>query len=141
MSPDEKQPGNHGLVRTEFPGGWSDHNKNAFTGENLSKDEREIQDFFKKLLNWRKNNNVIHNGKLIQFAPKDEVYSYFRILEDKMVWVILNRNDSSKRLDISRFEELISEKEFGFDLLNEKAVSLKEDIEINKKSALIIEID
>ena len=107
----------------------------------MSKDEREIQDFFKKLLNWRKNNNVIHNGKLIQFAPKDEVYSYFRILEDKMVWVILNRNDSSKRLDISRFEELISEKEFGFDLLNEKAVSLKEDIEINKKSALIIEID
>ena len=141
MSPDEKQPGNHGLVRTEFPGGWSDHSKNAFTGENLSKDEREIQDFFKKLLNWRKNNNIIHNGKLIQFAPKDEVYSYFRILEDKMVWVILNRNDSSKRLDISRFEELISEKEFGFDLLNEKTVSFKEDIEINKKSALIIEID
>ena len=39
MSPDEKQPGNHGLVRTEFPGGWSDHSKNAFTGENLSKDQ------------------------------------------------------------------------------------------------------
>ena len=141
MSPDEKRPGNHGLVRTEFPGGWPDHNKNAFTGENLSIDERETQMFFKKLLNWRKNNKIIHNGKLIQFAPKDEVYSYFRILDDKMVWVILNRNDSSKQLDISRFAELISEKELGFDFLNERTVSLKEDIEINKKSALIIEID
>ena len=141
MSPDEKRPGNHGLVRTEFPGGWSDHNKNAFTGENLSIDERETQMFFKKLLNWRKNNKIIHNGKLIQFAPKDEVYSYFRILEDKMVWVILNRNDSSKQIDISRFAELISEKKLGFDFLNERTVSLSEDIEIDKKTALIIEID
>ena len=141
MSPDEKRPGNHGLVRTEFPGGWPDHNKNAFTGENLSIDERETQMFFKKLLNWRKNNKIIHHGKLIQFAPKDEVYSYFRILEDKMVWVILNRNDSSKQIDISRFAELISEKELGFDFFNERTVSLNEDIEIDKKTALIIEID
>ena len=97
--------------------------------------------FFKKLLNWRKNNKIIHHGKLIQFAPKDEVYSYFRILKDKMVWVILNRNDSSKQIDISRFAELISEKELGFDLLNERTVSLNENIEIDKKTALIIEID
>ena len=31
-----------------------DHIKNAFTGENLSDEELEIQSFFKELLNWRK---------------------------------------------------------------------------------------
>ena len=141
MSPDEKRPGNHGLVRTEFPGGWPDHIKNAFTGENLTDEELEIQSFFKKLLNWRKNNNVIHNGKLIQFAPKDEVYSYFRILDDKMVWVILNRNNSSKILKTERFTELISEKKFAYDLLNDNRISILDDIIVEKKSALILEIE
>ena len=46
-----------------------------------------------------------------------------------------------KQIDISRFAELISEKELGFDLLNERTVSLNENIEIDKKTALIIEID
>ena len=140
MNSDEN-PGDHGLIRTEFPGGWPDHSKNAFTGDGLSYEELQTQSFFKEILNWRKANEVIHNGKLIQFAPKDEIYSYFRILNDKMVWVIFNRNNSSKTLEISRFDELISNKEFGYDVLNKKSISIKNNIVIEKKSALIIEIE
>ena len=140
MNSDEN-PGDHGLIRTEFPGGWPDHSKNAFTGDGLSNEELQTQSFFKEILNWRKDNEVIHNGKLIQFAPKDEIYSYFRILNDKMVWVIFNRNNSSKTLETSRFDELISNKEFGYDVLNKKSISIKNNIVIEKKSALIIEIE
>lgn len=140
MNSDEN-PGDHGLIRTEFPGGWPDHSKNAFTGDGLSYEELQTQSFFKEILNWRKANEVIHNGKLIQFAPKDEIYSYFRILNDKMVWVIFNRNNSSKTLETSRFDELISNKEFGYDVLNKKSISIKNNIVIEKKSALIIEIE
>ena len=140
MNSDEN-PGDHGLIRTEFPGGWPDHSKNAFTGDGLSYEELQTQSFFKEILNWRKANEVIHNGKLIQFAPKDEIYSYFRILNDKMVWVIFNRNNSSKILETSRFDELISNKEFGYDVLNKKSISIKNNIVIEKKSALIIEIE
>ena len=140
MNSDEN-PGDHGLIRTEFPGGWPDHSKNAFTGDGLSYEELQTQSFFKEILNWRKANEVIHNGKLIQFAPKDEIYSYFRILNDKMVWVIFNRNNSSKTLEISRFDELISNKEFGYDVLNKKSISIRNNIVIEKKSALIIEIE
>lgn len=140
MNSDEN-PGDHGLIRTEFPGGWPDHSKNAFTGDGLSFKERQAQLFFKEILNWRKDNEVIHNGKLIQFAPKDEIYSFFRILDDKLVWVIFNRNDSSKKLNTSRFEELILDKEFGYDVLNKKRISISKDIILEKKSALIIEIE
>mgnify|MGYP006082477063 FL=1 len=140
MNSDEN-PGDHGLIRTEFPGGWSDHSKNAFTGDGLSNKEQKTQLFFKEILNWRKNNEVIHNGKLIQFTPKDEIYSFFRILDDKMVWVIFNRNDSLKKLNTARFEELISNKEFGYDVLNKKRISISDYIILEKKSALIIEIE
>jgi len=141
MNSDEN-PGDHGLIRTEFPGGWSDHSKNAFTGEGLSKDEKQTQLFFKELLNWRKNNKVIHKGKLIQFSPKENgIYSFFRVLDNQLVWVIFNRNNSSRIIDTSRFKELLSNKEFGYDVLNKKRVSINNSIEIDKKSALIIEIE
>ena len=141
MNSDEN-PGDHGLIRTEFPGGWPDHSKNAFTGDGLSKDEKQTQLFFKELLNWRKNNKVIHKGKLIQFSPKENgIYSFFRVLDNQLVWVIFNRNNSSRIIDTSRFKELISNKEFGYDVLNKKRVSINNSIEIDKKSALIIEIE
>ena len=140
MNSDEN-PGDHGLIRTEFPGGWPDHSKNAFTGDGLSFKEQQTQSFFKEILNWRKDNEVIHNGKLIQFAPKNEIYSFFRILDDKMVWVIFNRNDSSKKLNTARFKELIADKKIGYDVLNKKRISISNHIILEKKSALIIEIE
>jgi len=137
-----ENPGDHGLIRTEFPGGWPDHTKNAFTGEGLSNEERETQLFFKEVLNWRKNNKVIHEGKLIQFSPKENgIYSFFRVLEDKLVWIIFNRNNTSKIIDTFRFEELISNKEFGYDVINKKRISIQNSILIDKKTALIIEIE
>ena len=140
MNSDEN-PGDHGLIRTEFPGGWPDHSKNAFTGDGLSYNERQTQLFFKEILNWRKDNEVIHNGKLIQFAPKDGIYSFFRILNNKMVWVIFNRNNSPETLETSRFDELIENYEIAFDVINKKKVSISEKIIINAKSALILEIE
>ena len=140
MNSDEN-PGDHGLIRTEFPGGWPDHSKNAFTGDGLSYKERQTQLFFKEILNWRKDNKVIHNGKLIQFAPKGGIYSFFRILNNKMVWVIFNRNNSPETLETSRFDELIENYEIAFDIINKKKVSISEKIIINAKSALILEIE
>ena len=140
MNSDEN-PGDHGLIRTEFPGGWPDHSKNAFTGDGLSYNERQTQLFFKEILNWRKDNEVIHYGKLIQFAPKDGIYSFFRILNNKMVWVIFNRNNSPETLETSRFDELIENYEIAFDVINKKKVSISEKIIINAKSALILEIE
>ena len=140
MNSDEN-PGDHGLIRTEFPGGWPDHSKNAFTGDGLSYKERQTQLFFKEILNWRKYNKVIHNGKLIQFAPKGGIYSFFRILNNKMVWVIFNRNNSPETLETSRFDELIENYEIAFDVINKKKVSISEKIIINAKSALILEIE
>ena len=140
MNSDEN-PGDHGLIRTDFPGGWIGDKINAFNGNGLSNDQLKTQMFFKQILNWRKNNNVIHNGKLIQFVPKDGIYSFFRILDKKMVWVIFNRNNSSKTLETSRFDELIKNYKTAYDVLNNKKISISENLIINKKSALILEIE
>jgi glycosidase len=103
---DTAKPGDHGLIRTEFPGGWDDHDTNAFTGEGMAEDKLEMQDFLKKLLNYRKNSEAIHSGETKHFAPKDGVYVLARQSETEDVVIILNKNEDAFELDLNRFSEL-----------------------------------
>ncbi|MBI9042524.1 glycoside hydrolase family 13 protein [Lutibacter sp.] len=103
---DAAKPGDHGLIRTDFPGGWKGDKVNAFTGEGLSKNQAEMQSFLKNVLNYRKNSEAIHNGKTIHFGPEKGVYVLFRIKNDEIVTVILNKNQKEINLDLTRFIEI-----------------------------------
>ena len=103
---DTANPGDHGLIRTDFPGGWKNDKKNAFTGKNLSEPEKEMQKFLKTLLNFRKNSKAIHSGKTLHFAPVDGVYLISRKKENETVIYIVNKNNSTMELDLDRFKEL-----------------------------------
>ncbi|MGV8945562.1 MAG: glycoside hydrolase family 13 protein [Lutibacter sp.] len=100
------KPGDHGLIRTDFPGGWNNDKSNAFTGEGLADNQLEMQSFLKKVLNYRKNSEAIHLGKTIHFAPENGIYMLFRIKDDEIVVVILNKNEAPVTLDLNRFEEV-----------------------------------
>lgn len=98
--------GDHGLIRTDFPGGWDGDQINAFTGENLPEDKKEFQTFLKTLLNFRKTSDAIMEGKMVHFAPFEGVYAVFRIHDNQTVVSFLNTNDESIKVNLSRFEEL-----------------------------------
>ena len=53
--------------------------------------------FTKKLLNWRKEKDVIHTGKLKQFIPENNLYVYFRYNDKESVMVVLNNSDKETR--------------------------------------------
>ena len=103
---DSAKPGDHGLIRTDFPGGWQEDAINAFTGKGLSDDQMDMQSFLKKVLNYRKSSKAIHNGRTIHFAPDSGIYTLFRILDDEVVVVILNKNTESKTIDLKRYSEI-----------------------------------
>lgn len=103
---DFDKPGDHGLVRTDFPGGWEGDVKNAFTGEGLSSKEKEMQKFVKTLMNYRKSSNAIHNGETIHFAPTEGIYMLTRSSDAETVVLILNKNNEPKSLDLTRFAEI-----------------------------------
>ena len=134
-------PRSHDVIRSEFPGGWNDHEVSALTGKGLTNDQIEFQNFFKKLLNWRKNNKVVHQGKFIHFTPKEqeEIYSYFRILGNKMVWTIFNRKDEAQSINLDKYQEVLKGESKGYDVIYEKSIDLNK-LKISPKSALIIEI-
>ncbi len=103
---DFAKPGDHGLIRTDFPGGWKGDLVNAFTGEGLTDTQKDMQLFLQKVLNFRKNSKAIHDGKTIHFAPENGTYFLFRIKDDEVVVHIINKNEKPIIIDLNRFSEV-----------------------------------
>lgn len=130
----------HGVIRGDFPGGWAGDTKNAFTGEGLSEKQLQTQAYFKKLLNWRKNQPVMHSGKLKHYVPQDGMYVYFRYNDSASVMVVLNKNDEAKILDTSRFVESLRGFKTGHDIISGSDIADLKQIQVPAASAMIIEL-
>jgi glycosidase len=131
----------HGNIRSDFPGGWQGDKINGFSGKGLTGKQLEAQTFIKKLLNWRKNSKVVHQGKLMHFVPIDGVYVYFRYDENKKVMIVLNKSKEKKGLDLKPFAEMLNGSISGLDVITGKKVFLQALLEIDSKQPMIIELD
>lgn len=94
-----------GLVRSDFPGGWKEDTKNAFTGEGMSEDEKSTQDLVRKLGNFRKKASALKTGKMMHYIPVDGLYVYFRYDENQTIMCIMNTSNSEKEIDFKKYEE------------------------------------
>ncbi|MEO0368497.1 MAG: glycoside hydrolase family 13 protein [Pseudomonadota bacterium] len=132
----------HGVIRTDFPGGWGETEFNAFTGRGLSTQAKEAQRFVTQLLNWRKSAEAVHKGKLVHFAPakKGGVYVYFRVHEKQKVMVVINPSEKSHQLNWSRYSEVIGQSTEASSVLTDANFSTAKAIEIAAKSAHIFEL-
>ncbi len=131
----------HGAIRAEFPGGWDDHDANAFTGEGLTKKARAAQAFTRKLLNWRKETRVIHTGKFMHFTPVGNVYAYFRYDDDDTIMVVLNHGEDDVDLGLARFAERLQGATRARNVLDDKVVKLRKRIKVPARSALVLDIE
>lgn len=128
---DTAKPGDHGLIRTDFPGGWKGDKVNVFKNQGLTETQMDFQAFLKKMLNYRKNSKAIHEGKTIHFAPFDGIYVLFRQHENETVMLVLNKNEASTNIALSRFEELnLNGKEFT-NLDSDKSFIWKDELQLN----------
>ena len=135
---DFDKPGDHGLIRTDFPGGWEGDAVNAFTGEGLTDDQKDMQSYLKKLLNYRKNSKAIHEGKTIHFAPEQGIYVLFRILENETVVHILNKNNQSVDLNLNRFDEVGLNEKTLRNIISDKEVIWNDTLTLNEKGSYIL---
>jgi glycosidase len=124
-------------IRRDFPGGWDTDKQTAFYAnddkrrygrEGRTPEQEAYFQFTKKLLNWRKNQIVIHEGKLVQYVPENNVYVYFRIQESenglqssKRLMVVLNNSMDEQKINLDRFEE-------SLDVSQLKSVPIRKEI-------------
>jgi len=131
-----------GFLRGDLPGGWNGDTKNAFTDQNLTPDETEAFTFTKKLLNWRKDKDVIHKGKVKHFIPENNLYVYFRYNDRESVMIILNNSEKETRTITSdRYAESINGFTHGKDVISGTEISDLKSFKIAPKTAMIIELN
>ena len=135
---DFEKPGDHGLIRTDFPGGWKDDAVNAFTGEGLKTDQKNMQLFLKKVLNFRKNTKAIHEGITIHFAPYMGTYVLFRIIDEEIVVLILNKNDKPFHLDLKRYSEIGLEGKILKNVISGEKITWDTGISFTKRGVTLL---
>jgi len=133
-------PGDYQGHRFDFPGGWAADKHNAFTTEGRTASESEVFNYLKALLNYRKNNTVLQNGKMKQFIPENGLYVSFRYNNEKTIMVIANNNEQNRELDLKRYDEMLTGKTTGTEITTGKTCSIMEQIPISAKTVLILEV-
>lgn len=140
-----KNPGTraHGIIRSDFPGGWPDDEVNAFTGDGLSDQQKEAQAFVKQLLNWRKTCTTVHEGQLKHFAPihSNPIYGLFRYDDERVVMLLLNTTDKHQKISWDKYlEEVLEEGMQGKVVIDGGEVVAGDDsIQIQAMTAWLVE--
>lgn len=129
-----------GLVREDFKGGWKGDKENKFTAQGRSDEENVAFDFVKKLANYRKNHQVLQNGKMMQYVPEEGVYVYFRYSDEKTVMIIMNSNEKEVSLAVDRFKERMDGFENAVNVISEEQISVSNAIEIPAKTTWVLEL-
>lgn len=135
----DKKDGDGGL-RADFPGGWSDDAKRAFSVTDRTELQNKYHAYLKNLLDWRKGNEVIAKGSLKHFAPNNGVYAYERRLGDKSVVVFLNGSDEAKTIDLAYYNEIIPAKQAN-DIIGNKTIDLTTNLTLDSKGVCILEFN
>jgi len=130
----------HGLIRSDFPGGWQDDERDAVTGKGITPEERDAQEFVRRLLKWRRQANAVHSGELTHFRPENGTYVYFRHAENDSVMVVLNKNHEPTVLDLSRFEERLETFSSARDVVSDRWLDLGETLTAPPRSPLVLEL-
>lgn len=129
-----------GRVRADMPGGWPGDTVNAFTGAGLTAEQRDMQDWTRTLFNWRKGASVLHDGALMQYAPIEGCYVFFRFDAARAVMVVLNKNTRPVELALARFSERLSAGDLARDVLGGQPFKLGATLPVPARSPLVLEI-
>ncbi len=116
----------HGGLRVDFP-------VELFTERDGL--QAELYDYTKKLFQWRKTKNVIHNGKTLHFLPRDnDTYAYMRYDDREAVFVFINNSLEPRAVSFDDYGF-----DGGVDVMSGKAVN--KNTTIPAKTAMVVEYE
>ena len=129
-----------GNVRLDFPGGWPGDNKNGFTGAGLSTVELSVQQLTKTLGNFRLHSSALKTGKMMQYAPRGNLYVYFRYDSKQTILCAMNTGNESRRIDFSRFSERAAGFAKAADVLSGQVYPLDQSAAIPGRTMWVLEL-
>ncbi|MGB0188867.1 MAG: alpha-amylase family glycosyl hydrolase, partial [Aequoribacter sp.] len=129
----------HGVIRSDFPGGWAGDAVNARTGAGLSKEQLEFQQWTRELLNWRRQQVAIHKGDFRHKAPFEGLYAYRRTYQSSTVLVLVNNLDVPRNVPRAEVSELTGDSNLWADALSNESIDFSKAVAVPPKSVLILQ--
>lgn len=129
-----------GHVRKDFPGGWAEDKESAFIPEGRTELQNECYNFFRTLLRWRKGNEVIAKGSMVQFMVQEGVYAYARQYEGKTVFVMLNGTDAPTTVSLKYYQEILQGRCEAKEILTGRTVILDKELQMQSRESLVLEL-
>ena len=114
----------HPTLRVDFPGGWEGDPVNLFDRSQHTGAEREVFDYTRQLMNWRKSKEVIHTGRTLHFIDRDNTYAFFRYNDSEAVFVYINNSDQTREIPWQRYSEITEGIATGRDVITGEVVEM-----------------
>lgn len=115
----------HPTLRVDFPGGWEGDAVNLFDKSQHEGAQKEVFDYTRKLMNWRKSKDVIHTGRTLHFIDRDNTYAFFRYNDSEAVFVYINNSNQTREIPWQRYSEITEGITAGRDVISGEEVVMK----------------
>ncbi|MBO9620172.1 MAG: glycoside hydrolase family 13 protein [Niabella sp.] len=131
---------NDGQVRKDFPGGWAGDKINKFTAAGRTEKENALFNYIRTLANFRKSSSALTTGKLMQFAPYDGVYVYFRYDQQQTILCAMNTNKKPATIALNRFAERLNGFQKAQDVVTGQMIVLQDSLTLLPMSDRVLEL-
>ena len=128
----------HPTLRVDFPGGWEGDRINLFDRANHFGALKEVYDYTRHIMNWRKSKEVIHSGKTLHFIDRDNTYAYFRYNDNEVVFVYINNSDNERTVPWARYAEITEGLGDGVNVITGEPIKMA-GVKVAPMSTLVVE--
>lgn len=128
----------HPTLRVDFPGGWPGDRINLFDRAQHTGAAKEVYDYTRQIMNWRKSKDVIHNGKTLHFIDRDNTYAFFRYNDSEVVFVYINNTNNESVVPWERYSEISEGLDEGRNVITGESVAMS-GLKVAPMSALVVE--
>lgn len=143
-----------GVVRSDFPGGFTNSKVNGFSGKGLNAKQQQALAFVRTLLNYRKHSAALQTGDLLHFVPQNGIYVQFRCAakhalagnacyqaDADKVMVIYNKNDQAQTLDLSRFSKVLAGNTSAISVFTGDKINLNQSLALPNAGVMLLELN
>ena len=111
--------------------------------DTLHPEQKDMFDYQSRLLQFRKDEPVLHTGKLMHFATRDNTYAYFRYTDEGAVFVYINASEEERTIPTAHYAEILGKyNPVGTDIIHgSTTIDLsRKDIVVAPLSAMVVKL-
>lgn len=107
----------------------------------LTPEQTDLLNYHRRLLRFRHDEPVLHNGKTMHFMSRDNTYAYFRYTEEGAVFVFLNASEQEKSIPWKHYAEISGHyNPVGQEVFTQSSVSMQDEYVVPPLSSVVIKL-